>query len=93
MASYTVKQGDSLSKIGAMYGVSWNSLALHNNIKSPYTIYAGQVLSIPGSSAAPTPVNAGGGSSMGGADFSPVLDKVIGGILLYGIFRVLMKVF
>jgi hypothetical protein len=26
-------------------------------------------------------------------DFNPVLDKVIGGILLYGIFRVLMKLF
>lgn len=33
------------------------------------------------------------GSTGGGADFSPVLDKVIGGVLLYGIFRVLMKVF
>ena len=26
-------------------------------------------------------------------DFNPVLEKVIGGILLYGIFRVLMKMF
>jgi hypothetical protein len=30
----------------------------------------------------------------GGAyDFNPVLDKIIGGVLLYGIFRVLMKIF
>jgi hypothetical protein len=26
-------------------------------------------------------------------DFGPVLEKVVGGILLYGIFRVLMKIF
>lgn len=35
-----------------------------------------------------------GASNTGKAyDFQPVLDKVIGGILLYGIFRVLMKIF
>lgn len=96
MASYTVQKGDSLSKIGARYGVSWNSLAIANNIKSPYTVYPGQVLSIPGATGGsynPTPVNAGGSPTGNGADFSPVLDKLIGGILLYGIFRVLMKVF
>jgi len=33
-------------------------------------------------------------SSSGGAmDFGPMADKVIGGVLLYGIFKVLMKVF
>jgi len=35
-----------------------------------------------------------GGNATGEAyDFNPVLEKVIGGILLYGIFRVLMKLF
>jgi hypothetical protein len=43
-------------------------------------------------------VNVGGSVStpqgQGGAyDFNPVLDKIIGGVLLYGIFRVLMKIF
>lgn len=33
-------------------------------------------------------------SSVGqAADFGPMADKLIGGVLLYGIFRVLMKVF
>lgn len=37
-----------------------------------------------------------GGGTLGQGqayDFNPVLEKVIGGILLYGIFRVLMKIF
>jgi hypothetical protein len=34
------------------------------------------------------------GQGQGNAyDFNPVLDKIIGGVLLYGIFRVLMKIF
>lgn len=40
--------------------------------------------------SATSPVKANPSS---GADFSPILDKVIGGILLFGIFKVLMKVF
>lgn len=42
-----------------------------------------------------TPVALGGGGFGGGGAGidSSLLDKVIGGILLYGIFRVLMKVF
>lgn len=41
-----------------------------------------------GGSSGSSPINTGGA-----ADFSPVADKIIGGVLLYGIFRVLMKVF
>jgi peptidoglycan hydrolase-like protein with peptidoglycan-binding domain len=40
--------------------------------------------------SATSPVSGGSGS---GTDFTPMLDKLIGGVLLYGIFRVLMKVF
>jgi LysM repeat protein len=44
---YTVKAGDTLSKIGALLGVSWQAIAQANNIKSPYTIRIGQKLTIP----------------------------------------------
>jgi GH25 family lysozyme M1 (1,4-beta-N-acetylmuramidase) len=42
--SYSVKYGDTLSGIGAKLGVSWQSIAAINGIKSPYTIYPGQSL-------------------------------------------------
>lgn len=47
-STYTVKAGDFLSKIGAEVGVNWKDIASLNNIHSPYTIYAGQVLQLPG---------------------------------------------
>ena len=48
--AYTVRSGDCLSTIGQKFGVSWASIASANGIYSPYTIYPGQVLSIPGGS-------------------------------------------
>ena len=42
--SYTVKSGDTLSGIGAKLGINWKTIADKNGIKSPYTIYPGQVL-------------------------------------------------
>lgn len=44
---HTVRYGQSLSSIGAWYGVSWPYLAQVNNIGRPYTIYTGTVLCIP----------------------------------------------
>ncbi len=44
---YTVVKGDSLWKIGNMYGVKWIDIAKLNNIKIPYIIKPGQVLRIP----------------------------------------------
>jgi LysM repeat protein len=60
--TYTVKRGDTLSKIAAKYGTTWRAIANANNIKSPYHIYAGQKLKIPsrGSSS-----GSSGGSSSG----------------------------
>ena len=43
----TVKAGDTLSAIGARYGVPWKSIATLNNIKNPNLIYIGDVLKIP----------------------------------------------
>ena len=51
---YTVRRGDTLSRIAASFGVSVQSLAKVNNIFNPSVIQAGQRLTIPvGGSAAP----------------------------------------
>ena len=39
-----VKNGDTLSGIGAKVGVKWQTIASKNGIASPYTIYPGQKL-------------------------------------------------
>ncbi|MGW6790070.1 N-acetylmuramoyl-L-alanine amidase [Streptomyces chartreusis] len=45
--TYTVRPGDTLSKIGDALDVSWLDIAALNNIKTPYRIYPGQELKIP----------------------------------------------
>jgi LysM repeat protein len=45
--TYTVRSGDTLSGIGAKFGVTWQAIAKANRIKSPYRIVRGQVLVIP----------------------------------------------
>lgn len=45
--SYMVTGGDSLSVIGSKTGFSWRLIAALNNIKSPYTIFPGQVILLP----------------------------------------------
>ncbi|MCS6873616.1 MAG: LysM peptidoglycan-binding domain-containing protein [Pyrinomonadaceae bacterium] len=47
--TYTVQPGDSLSKIGAKYGVSWQKIfeANKDKISDPDKIYPGQELVIP----------------------------------------------
>lgn len=49
---YVVKPGDSLSKIGAKYGVSWKQIyeANKNQIKDPDLIHPGWKLKIPAKS-------------------------------------------
>ena len=47
-STYTVVSGDTLSGIGSKLGVDWKSIANTNGISSPYTIYPGQKLTIPG---------------------------------------------
>lgn len=51
--TYTVKAGDTLSGIASKYGTTYQELARINNIKNPNLIYAGQVLKINSSNAAP----------------------------------------
>jgi len=43
---YTVRPGNTLSSIGAAFGVSWTYLAKINHITYPYTIYSGQVICV-----------------------------------------------
>jgi len=47
---YTVKSGDSLSKIGSEHGVSWQKIfeANRDKLDDPDKIYPGQELTIPG---------------------------------------------
>lgn len=44
---YTVKSGDTLSKIGVLYGFTSDELAAYNGIKNPNLIRPGQVIKIP----------------------------------------------
>jgi len=44
---YTVKSGDTLSKIAAQYGIDFQEIAFVNSINDPGLIYEGQVLTIP----------------------------------------------
>ncbi len=47
--TYTVQSGDSLSKIGSKYGVSWQTIfeANRDKIDNPDLIHPGQELTIP----------------------------------------------
>lgn len=52
---YTVRPGDTLSAIGARFGVSYMDIARANGIANPNLIYAGQRLTIPGAGNTPPP--------------------------------------
>lgn len=70
--TYTVKSGDTLSKIAAQYGITWQQLydANRQTIGSnPNLIYPGQVYTIPGTGG-------GGGPSSGGGSSSPTQTTV-----------------
>lgn len=41
---HAVRPGDTLSRIGKLYGVPWPSIAKLNSIGSPYTIHVGEIL-------------------------------------------------
>jgi LysM repeat protein len=46
--THEVKAGETLLLISLQYGVSWPAIAEANNISSPYVIFSGQTLVIPG---------------------------------------------
>lgn len=49
---YTVKAGDTLSKIAAQYGTTYQAIAAHNGIANPNLIHVGQKIKIPDSNVA-----------------------------------------
>ena len=48
---YTVVAGDTLSKIAAKYGTTYQTLAAYNGIANPNLIHVGQRIKIPGASS------------------------------------------
>lgn len=48
---YTVKKGDTLSRIAAKYGTTYQAIAAYNGIKKPNAIRVGQKIKIPASTA------------------------------------------
>lgn len=46
--TYTVKKGDTLSKIASKYGTTYQKLASYNGIVKPNVISVGQIIRIPG---------------------------------------------
>lgn len=53
MATYTVKSGDTLSKIAARYGLDWRQLASMNSMADPSKLRVGQTLNLSKAPAAP----------------------------------------
>jgi lysozyme len=51
--THTVAPGENLYRIALRYGLSWLTLAQHNNISNPNSIRVGQVLQIPGAEVTP----------------------------------------
>jgi len=75
--TYKVKSGDTLSKIGAQFGVDWKKITGYKS-GNPNLIYPGEVLTIPTSTSVPsttTPVSFGlptGGITSGIPNIPPV---------------------
>lgn len=57
--TYTVKKGDTLSKIASKYGTTYQKLASYNGIANPNIINVGQIIRIPGSGTRTYTVKAG----------------------------------
>ena len=60
--TYTVKAGDTLSRIAMQFGVTVNAIMAANNLSNANLIYVGQVLNIPGGSGGTPPPPTSGGS-------------------------------
>lgn len=54
--TYIVQKGDTLSKIAARYGTTYQELAKINNIKNPNLIFPGQVLKLNSNSTTINPI-------------------------------------
>lgn len=72
-ATYTVKSGDYLTKIANEYDVTWLDIAEANDLKSPYVLFVGQKLCIPGKSTSGS--TGGNTTSSGSASFTAVKSQ------------------
>lgn len=103
---YTVVSGDTLSTIAARatkyykQTITWQSIANWNGIKSPYTIKKGQKLKFVIKYTGTIATGGNGGTTSSGYDTGSasampgqMLDKVIGGAILYGIYKTFQKIF
>jgi murein DD-endopeptidase MepM/ murein hydrolase activator NlpD len=76
--SYTVKQGDSVSKIAETFGLSMDAIIASNNITNAKRLSAGQVLRIPNMDGIPYTVKRGDSlakiSSAQGVPLAALLD-------------------
>ena len=93
--TYTVKKGDTLSKIAAAYGMNYKTLAEYNGISNPDLIKVGQKINIPGTSAAvEAPKAESTGNTKKGLDLSGWQNDFTNGSLLKtgGIDFVILKV-
>lgn len=68
---YTVAAGDTLSKIAARYGTTYQKLAEYNGISNPNVISVGQKIKIPGTG---TGTSTGGGTVSGSHKVGDVVD-------------------
>ena len=67
MQTYTASASDTLSGIGAKFGVDWLTIAAANDIAGPaYLVREGQVLRIPGARAIPRTYTVGPGETLSG---------------------------
>ena len=84
---YTVVAGDTLSKIAAMYGTTYQALAAYNGISDPNLIRVGQQIRIPGSGirkGSRVRVNSGARTYTGGGLASFVYTNVYDVIQING---------
>ena len=51
-----MQQDDTLYRIGLRYGVTWQTLMIHNDMQDPSELSAGQELKIPSGDAIKTPL-------------------------------------
>lgn len=62
--TYTVQPGDTLSRIAAKYGTTWQNLASLNNITNPNLIYPNQVFCVSNGSSPTTNVASSSGDRL-----------------------------
>lgn len=83
---HTVQRGDTLSGIATRYGVGLSALAAANGLADPNRIFAGSVLSIPGSAGAAPAVGAPAIGAPAGRSHAVARGENLGSIALrYGV--------